>query len=353
VTVARLAAYRDSTRITGVDLARGLAVLGMYGAHVGVTVAFDWSQPGTWLDVVNGRSSILFAVLAGVSIAIIAGGARPVTGDELARARVRILTRAALIFLIGVLLESLDSGIAIILPVYAVLFVAALPLLRVPAAVLFTLGGVIAVVMPVVVLTLALRLDADDYLVDLAVTGSYPALTWLAFVVVGLGVGRLDLRASTPRAAIACVGVALAIVGYAGGALAEDAVRRMTPPSPFLATLATTEAHSGSPFEVTGSIGFALAVIGVCLLVADRGRWVLYPLAAVGAMALTAYTVHVVIVAGIGRDAFEQTNNGLYLAFIGGALVVCAAWTLLLGRGPLERGLTSVSRGVARSVGKS
>jgi uncharacterized protein len=349
----RLDAYRDSARITGVDLARGLAVLGMYGAHVGATEAFDWTAPGTWLDVVNGRSSILFAVLAGVSIAIISGQSRPLSGVELSRARVRILTRAAVIFLIGVVLESLDSGIAIILPVYAVLFVAALPFLRWPSAALFTLGGAVGLLMPVAVLTLALGADSDDYLLDLFVTGSYPALTWFAFVIVGLGVGRLDLRSTRVRVIVLGTGALMAVAGYSGGAIAEAVVSRLTPPSPLLATLATTEPHSGSPFEVIGSMGFALAVTALCLLVAGPARWVLYPLAAVGAMALTAYTVHVVIVADIGRAAFEQTGNGLYLSFIVGALAVCAMWTLLFGKGPLERALTAVSRGAARSVGTS
>ena len=56
---------RSTARIVGVDIARGLAVLGMFGAHVGVQQSFDWLEPSTWSDVVNGRSSILFAVLAG------------------------------------------------------------------------------------------------------------------------------------------------------------------------------------------------------------------------------------------------------------------------------------------------
>ena len=71
---ARLRAYGSGARIVGVDIARGLAVLGMFGAHVGVQRSFDWLEPSTWSDVINGRSSILFAVLAGVSIAIISSG---------------------------------------------------------------------------------------------------------------------------------------------------------------------------------------------------------------------------------------------------------------------------------------
>ncbi|MEK8225302.1 hypothetical protein NKG05_02965 [Oerskovia sp. M15] len=51
-------------RIPGVDVARGVAILGMFAAHVGVT-SDDFSTGDGWLSLVHGRSSILFAVIAG------------------------------------------------------------------------------------------------------------------------------------------------------------------------------------------------------------------------------------------------------------------------------------------------
>ena len=60
-------------RILGLDIARGLAILGMAGAHIGETEPFQWLDPATWTDLVHGRSSILFAVLAGISIALMTG----------------------------------------------------------------------------------------------------------------------------------------------------------------------------------------------------------------------------------------------------------------------------------------
>jgi uncharacterized protein len=91
-------------------------------------------------------------------------------------------------------------------------------------------------------------------------------------------------------------------------------------------------------------------VLALCLLAAPRARRLLFPLAAVGSMALSAYTAHVVIVFFIGDSAFTQNDNGLYLAFVAGALVVSSLWALTLGRGPLERLLTWVSRTAARPI---
>ena len=62
-------------RIAGVDLARGLAVIGMIAAHVLWIEDFDFADAATWVAVVDGRSSILFATLAGVSIGLVTGAA--------------------------------------------------------------------------------------------------------------------------------------------------------------------------------------------------------------------------------------------------------------------------------------
>jgi uncharacterized protein len=354
---ARLRAYGGPSRIVGIDIARGLAVLGMFGAHIGVSEPFDWA-PDTWLNLVHGRSSILFAVLAGVSIAIISGGRHVVSDVALVQARIRIFTRAALIFALGGLLTSLGTQVAVILPAYAVLFVVALPFLRWSARRLFIVAGVLAVVMPVVftaLLPLA-EVFAPSAILELVITGHYPAMIWLVFVLVGLGVGRLDLRARRIQVWMLSAGAALAVVGYGLGSLLASPVDYSDPgqdPSSLpsavdFSTLLTTEAHSGSPFEVVGSTGFALGLLALCLLATPMLRYVLYPVAAVGSMALTAYSVHIVGIAFYGDIVGTIFDNSLYLSYVFTALVGCTLWTLLFGRGPFERLLTRVSHLAAR-----
>ena len=62
-------------RFTGLDAARGLAVLGMVVAHTAVLGLWDES-PTAYLGFVHGRSSILFAMIAGISLALMSGGSR-------------------------------------------------------------------------------------------------------------------------------------------------------------------------------------------------------------------------------------------------------------------------------------
>ncbi|MGL4255153.1 MAG: acyltransferase, partial [Microbacterium sp.] len=57
---SRWARLNGPARVTGVDLARGLAVLGMFAAHLlWIRDPFSWTDASTWVAVVEGRSSIL------------------------------------------------------------------------------------------------------------------------------------------------------------------------------------------------------------------------------------------------------------------------------------------------------
>jgi uncharacterized membrane protein YeiB len=345
-------------RVGGLDVARGLAVLGMFGAHLGDTGELGW-DPSTWTALVDGRPSILFATLAGVSIALLSGGRTPGTGRELARARTRILVRAAWVFAIGGVLELLDTDVAVILGVYAALFVLALPFLTWPPARLLLAAGVVALAAPPLVVATAQLIsrhgDQGVALASLLVTGNYPAGVWLAFVLVGLAVGRLDLRTARVRVALAVGGAAAAVVGYGGGWLSA----RLLAPGQELAGIETgfdrpgtwdaawfagAEPHSGTTFEVVGSTGVALLVIATCLVVADRLPRLTYPLASVGALALTVYSAQIVAIRVLtaGNDDW-----GTWAAFTLTALVLATVWRLQLGRGPLERLLTWSSRRAA------
>lgn len=355
-----MTAPAPADRIAGLDLARGLAVLGMFGAHLAIGEELT-ADPSTWAAVVEGRSSILFATLAGVSIALLSGGPRPAEGVDLVRARLRIAVRAAWVFAIGAVLEWLDTFVAIILGVYAVLFVLALPFLRVPPRRLLLAAGAIAVLGPPLDVLLGQALSAADaeehYVAELLVTGTYPALLWMAFVLAGLAVGRLDLASGAVRVRLAAAGAAAAVLGYAGGRLTGGAAAddvpggtaRGGPADGFAAPvgeweaawLAGAEPHSGTTWEIVGSGGLAVLVVAGCLVLADRLPLLTTPLRAVGALALSVYTAQIVVLRVLDDGGPGRPEGlGLWLLFVVSALVVATAWWRQLGRGPLERLLT-------------
>lgn len=351
---ARWVRFDGPARLAGLDLARGLAVVGMLAAHLLTIDDFELDDPATWVDVVNGRSSILFATLAGVSIALVSGARTPVTGAARARASGRLALRAAALFVVGMLLMATGVPVYVILPAYAILFVLALPFLGMRPRALFALAGALALVMPFV----QAWLDASPFWLtpageqlSLVLGWAYPFPVWIAFVLAGLGIGRCDLRAPSTAAWLTAAGTALALLGYGLDAstgadpLVEDSL---------WAAVWTAGAHSSGILEVVGSGGFAIAVIGVCLLLCrTAARWVVIPLRAVGAMPLTAYCAQLIVWAIVAAIVLGDVGElgGFrdlqpFWPMTLGLVLACTLWILLVGRGPLEAGIDRAVRGV-------
>ncbi|WP_145982644.1 MULTISPECIES: DUF418 domain-containing protein [unclassified Pseudonocardia] len=373
-------------RLAGVDAARGLAVLGMIVAHVAAAEATS-----TLWTLVNGRAAVLFGVLGGVSLALMARSALR-SGDPRDRAalRRRVAVRAGLLIVLGVVLAAVSTGPMVILAVYGVEFLLVLPLLFAGARTLTATASVWAVAGPL--LSFALRsvlpgpttadggtilggvLQASDLTsgaglvraVDvLLLSGAYPVLTWMPFLLLGMAIGRLDLRAAAGR--LLAGGLVGATIGYGGSWLAVDVLggrqallgsvapvadRLGMPPEAALeilgsssyGTVATTTPawllvaapHSGSPFDVVGAAGVAVAVLGLCLLVARAVPALLVPLAATGSLALTVYAGHIVVLTLAG-GAPETSPWAVTAVFCAIAVLFAAGWRGLAGRGPLEQ----------------
>jgi len=332
-------------RIAGVDLARGLAVIGMLAAHLLWIDDFDFADASTWVGIADGRSSILFATLAGVSIGLVTGGRRPLAAPQLGVARQRLAVRAGVLWVIGVWLIATGVPVFVILPAYAILFLLALPFVTLAARTLFVLAGAIALVMPFVqVLLDALPVwtTQSGQLLSAAVGWHYPFPVWIAFVLAGLGAARAGILRARVQVWLLGAGAALACVGYGldaatGAGAASDVVS-------VWGAVWTAEPHSSGVLEAVGSGGFALALIGLCLLVCRTlVTWVVLPLRAVGAMPLTAYTAQLVIwaiaatvILGVPGDLRGFRDLEPFWPITITLVIACTAWALLIGRGPLE-----------------
>ncbi|MBV2363148.1 heparan-alpha-glucosaminide N-acetyltransferase domain-containing protein [Streptomonospora nanhaiensis] len=392
-------------RLHGIDLARGLAVLGMFVIHVGIgwTLA-DGTNPLT--DLVSGRAAALFALLAGVSIALISGGSTPATGHTMGIALWRVLIRGLAMLPLGVALTMLDTPIAVILAYYAVYFVLAVPLIDERWRIVAGCAAALALAGPLASFWLRRMIDqgplrdaaaavntydplvalSGSGVIDLLLTGSYPALTWLPYVLAGLAIGRLDLRSTRVRAALTATGTALAALAYTaswaamdlmGGRQRLDATYNAaamadhgghpdtasafatgftgTIPTHDWVWLLTALPHSGTPLEILGAGGTAIAVLGLCLLLGDLLRIVCYPIAAVGALALTVYVAHVLLLWAAETALLDATplaflTADLAATVLWGSLILATLWRLLLGRGPLERPLHAISTWAATRI---
>ncbi|GAB3604330.1 DUF418 domain-containing protein [Microbacterium aureliae] len=348
-------------RVAGVDLARGLAVVGMLAAHLLVTdERVVLTDPATWDGVVNGNSSILFATLAGVSIGLTTGGATPLARDHRGAPQGRLLLRAAALWVIGVLLVFTGVPVFVILPAYAVLFALAVPLVGLTAPALWAISALTALVMPWVHAVLAAwpgwATPAGSDL-SLLIGWHYPFEVWIGFVVAGLALARSDLARPRTLATAAVAGAAGAAAVFALDA--ATGARALTPASEptLLARVWTAEPHSSGLLEVWASGALAIAVIAAAILVCRPGgavARVLLPLRAVGAMPLTAYMAQILVWAvasallGVAGDLAGFRAFDPFWPLTIGLVAACTLWALFVGRGPLESLLARLSRAAVR-----
>jgi uncharacterized membrane protein len=373
----------NTGRIVGLDVARALALVGMMATHIlaeiedgAVTISHQ---------LAGGRASALFAVLAGISIALMSGRASPHRGRARLATSAGLAARALVIAAIGLLLGAVDSGIAVILTYYGVLFLLAIPFLGHGARTLAVLSGLWLVAAPVVSHVIRPQLPRATYdsptldglarpwqlLSELTFTGYYPAVPWLAYVLAGMAVGRLALTMRT-AGRVAAVGTALAAVSWVVSDLllavpgvprrlgetftgpgAQDSLSLTldrglygTTPTGSWWWLAVDSPHTATPFDLAHTIGTSLLVIGVCVA---AGRVAPRPLAVVfgaGAMTLTLYTAHVVA----RREGWWDADTmETYLSQVAAVLVVGAAFGLARRRGPLEAA-TAAAQGAAQGA---
>jgi uncharacterized membrane protein len=363
-------------RVAGVDAARAVALLTMSLAHLHATTYPQGGATPIGLAVA-GRASALFAVLAGVGVALSTRWVR--TGRDHAGAAAGLLVRAVCLVVLGLGLEQLlDTPPAVILAQYGLLFVVAAALVRLPAAACFAGAAAWCALSPVlshVLRTgtppepgpqpdLAMLADPGQLVTTLALTGYYPVLTWITYLLVGVGIGRLDLRRPATAARLAVAGAVVVAVAYATSALlrgpgglgpagVSDLVagtqRAGTTPPGDWGWLVVITRHSGTAFDLAHTAGTSMIAIGVLLLLGRAtARAVAAPLAllaATGAASLTLYTGHVALTGATG--AFGT----LWWVLQAAAMLGVGAVLLATGRrGPLEALVGRLSRAARDAV---
>ncbi|MUN35537.1 DUF418 domain-containing protein [Actinomadura litoris] len=354
-------------RLVGLDLARCLAVFGMYVAHVGPDPA-DGGPTGVLAELTHGRSMALFALLGGVTLVIIGGRRTPKTGRPGRQAAAKVVIRAAILVPLGVALTMTPTDVDVVLAYYGAYFLLALPLIRLRARTLALIAVGWALVGPQ--LSFVMRDVLDDLsdggigggavvrvsgegLLDLLFTGTYPALTYMPFLIAGMAFGRLDLASRAVRVRLAALGGALTVLGYGGSWLAF----RLLPglmgetgspaawwsdvdgdPSEGAAWLLTAAPHGETTLSLAGGTGAALLVTVAALAAVDRLprlRRLAVPLIAVGSMSLTAYVAHIVVLLPRGAELPEWPPH-ILLGFMLAVTVPAFLWSRYFRRGPLE-----------------
>ncbi|UCF80956.1 MAG: DUF418 domain-containing protein [Acidobacteriota bacterium] len=347
-----------ASRIAGYDLARALAIMGMVAVHFRLKmdayeVGPDWLA---WLaNLIDGRAAATFVVLAGVGISLMSRRARE-EGDAqaLLRTRNRLLRRALFLFVVGYAYAPIWQGD--ILHFYGVFLAAGAFLLAAPGRVLWRIAGALTVGYVPLVFVLDYDYGWDwetlyyhgfwtpkGLVMHLFFNGVSPVIPWLAFLLVGMWLGRQDLFNPAVRRRI--------LVRAASVALAAEAVSSLlvhsfaTGPEDYeVIAVFGTWSMPPLPLYMLAGGGTAIAVITLCVAFARShpSSKLLAPMVAAGQLALTLYVGHVVVGLGALNAVGLLKKQPLPFA-LGCALVFCAlavlfayAWRQRYERGPLE-----------------
>ena len=347
---AELPADEMPRRVDGVDAARGLALIGMFVAHVAPAAAT--LEAAELLAIADERPRLLFALTAGIGLGFISGGIRPIT-EERGELRRQIAIRAAILIALGFLIwATLHPLVFIILDVYGVAFLVTLPLLFLPRRIVLVLGVALLSVTPALA-ELGARTDFVNevrktplkFLSDWVVGGAYPVIVWVPVMLIGLALARFGLTSPRVVGITALAGTTVAVVLLPIVALL---------PGEEVASETSWAVPLGASLAALGNVGVGVVVVAGMLLLMQFARapvrrvasTVLSPITAMGSMPLSVYTLHLVVIAAAIRveDGFYTDDSfELLLGLIVGSMVFAWLWRRYLGRGPLERVLRQAS----------
>ncbi len=362
-------------RVIGYDLARALAIFGMVVVNYKVVMGAGQNGPAwlvSWAGLFDGRAAATFVVLAGVGLSLLSRKGRA-EGDHnrVARDRALLLKRALFLFVVGLLYTPIWP--ADILHFYGVYLAVGAFLLVVPARRLWALALALILGFAVMLFTLDYNqgwhwktLSYDGFwtpggmIRHIFFNGFHPVLPWLAYLLVGMVLGRMEMGAAVTRRKVFFWGAGAAIAAeitsrffvraFSGGVLLGDQ-------ETLLAIFGTTPMPPNPLYMIAGA-GTACAVIALSISFGERFRnsaW-LRPFVSTGQLALTLYVGHVVVGMGILEMIGRLEDQSLIFSLLASVLfctigiIFAHFWRKRFQRGPLEmvmRAITESKKGTA------
>lgn len=374
-----------SGRIVGVDVARTLALLGMFAAHIGPRYGDAPQQVEPLFQLVAGRSSALFAVLAGVSLVLMSAGTLAADSSAVGQVRRQIVIRAAAVASIGVILGTADSGVAVILVNYGLLFLLALPVITwgwrrlMALTVLWLALSPVAtwVIKPILPLpsgrptSIFSLMNPLESLSEVLVTGYYPVLTWGTYLFLGMALARLDLRRGRVALGLFVVGTVglLASLAVSGAYTASTSVQQILladvgfepeqwgqlnqqlqvgwsgdPSLSAWSWMPVWAPHTSTTMDLVQTCASSIAIIGASLLCTEAipGRWrrTWQIFWGAGAMTLTLYVGHVLVLSA--PESLPGSHS--LIAHTLGAMLLGMVFAATNHRGPLEALLREMTK---------
>ncbi len=334
-------------RISGLDLARFFAFIGMALVNFNMVMAYTGAPSPIWMSIFEGKAAATFVTLAGLGLGL---AARKYWGQEFV---ITILKRALFLMVIGFLNVTMFT--ADIIHYYAFYFLIAIWLAPLRTSTLLAITGGLILAFPALFALIEYNQNWDwelleyidlwqpqNFLMNLFYNGWHPIIPWLGFFTFGMFLSKLELgqpKTAQKLTAIGTLGlIALPFVSQLAMPLASN----FAGASDFN-LLSTSPIPPGPIYMLTG-ISAAMFLIGLCLLLpkAFRQTKLAKALSATGTHTLTHYFAHIFIGMGIIEEfgwlgtASPEMVLVFTVSYVLVAVMFSYLWANRFKRGPLE-----------------
>ncbi|MGO4783785.1 acyltransferase family protein [Cryobacterium sp. W22_MBD10_FK3] len=319
------------------DVARGVAILAMLVAHAGPLMTDQPAATAFLQGQLNDVASPLFATTMGAAAAIVLAKAGP--GRAAGTVILQNVIRGAILVLLGLVLATWGSWIAIVLSFLGIVLAIGTPLVLLGTRALMAVLAVVLVLgAPLNELMLAAagplitggeRTPASFLLEWLFLSPHYRVTNLLPWFLFGALLFRI--RFGGRRAG--WIMLAVAVPAWWLGPLWRGATGVEFSPS-------------GSYLDTLHDAGLVLGVLGVIVLLASlRGRRsaavvraVFLPFEAIGSISLSLYVFQVALVGWMADNGirYGTTDPVAWVVLVLGVPLVGILWWRFVGKGPIE-----------------
>ncbi len=310
------------------------------------------------VSLLSGRAAATFVILAGIGISLLSSKARISNNRvELRSNRITLLKRALFLFVVGLLYTPIWP--ADILHFYGIYIAVAAFLLASSSRKLLVYSGLLVFGFLVMIFTLDYgqgwnweTLNYNDFwkpagmIRHLFFNGFHPVIPWLAFLLVGMVIGRLDLNKPDIRKKLLIIGGSVALVAEVSSRLLISVLTENSNAvdSETIVAIFGTGPMPPMPLYMLAGAGSGIVVIVLMVILGRKfgdSIW-LRPFVSTGQLALTLYVAHVIIGMGVLESIGKLENQTLPVSLLASAVfctvsvVYAHYWRKRFKRGPVE-----------------
>lgn len=324
-------------RITGLDLARGFALLAVFVAHT-APIGPNSPVPLNWLEFADDIAAPLFTTLVGVSAGLAVRNAAVAGPVPRGRLVVAFAVRGVLLIVLGLLAGLAGATVIPILHYLGAVTLLLLPVLFLRPRWLVALSAAMVIVSSLAlepasklhkwlmiesIVEQSLWAELGKHLVGFFFADyGYRVSSLLVWALAGLAISRLVFAERQRIRGLAVAGLALLVAATALSTV----------------TGGTLSSYSGTAPELLKSLGLACTIIALsCWLASTPFVKVLGPVITLGSMTLTFYLAHIAAL-GLWTRLTGMTDDkwSILFALCAGSLITAALIRRRWRRGPLE-----------------